>query len=83
MEANTVAGPTLASLPDALTVEEGRSVLRLGRNAIYEAIGLGEIPPVRIGRRILIPRARPLRLLGTESGINAPGQEEIGGDSAR
>jgi excisionase family DNA binding protein len=54
-----------------------------GRNTIYEAIGRGEIPHVRIGRRILIPRAGLLRFLGTESGTNALGREGIGGDCPR
>lgn len=57
MEANAVGGPSLASLPDVLTVEEAWKVLRLGRNAIYEAISRNEIRHVRLGRKILIPRA--------------------------
>ncbi len=39
-----------------LTVEEARKLLRLSRGLMYEAIRTGQIPSVRIGRRILIPR---------------------------
>ena len=39
------------------TVEETAKLLRLGRNRTYEAIAAGEIPSIRIGTRILVPRA--------------------------
>ncbi len=39
-----------------LTVEEVRKQLRLSRGLMYEAIRTGQIPSIRIGRRILIPR---------------------------
>jgi excisionase family DNA binding protein len=42
--------------PDVLTVEEARQRLRLGRNAIYDAIKNRQVPSVRIGKRILVPR---------------------------
>jgi excisionase family DNA binding protein len=40
-----------------MTVDEVAELLRLSRNAAYEAVARKEIPSVRIGRRILIPRA--------------------------
>ncbi len=52
----TMTPRNLADLPDVLTVPEACSVLRLGRNAMYEVIRTGEIPSLRIGRRILIPK---------------------------
>lgn len=42
--------------PDVLTVEEARKRLRIGRNAIYEALARNEIPSIRIGRKYLVPR---------------------------
>jgi len=36
-------------------VEEWRSRNRLGRNPTYDALRRGDIPHVRIGRKILIP----------------------------
>ena len=48
---------------DVMTVEEVRKGLGLSRNATYEAINRDEIPHIRIGRRILIPRAAYLKML--------------------
>jgi excisionase family DNA binding protein len=45
------------------TVEEARFRLGLGRSSIYEALRRGDIPYIRIGRRILIPRASLEQLL--------------------
>ena len=46
----------LEDYPEILTLEEVSKVLRLGRSSTYEAARRGEIPTVRIGRRILVPR---------------------------
>ena len=46
-----------------LTVEETAKFLGIGRNSAYEGIRTGEIPSVRIGKRILVPRAALERLL--------------------
>lgn len=37
--------------------------LGLGRNAVYEAISRGEIPVLRFGRRIVVPKKALDRLL--------------------
>lgn len=36
---------------DVLTVDEAAVLLRIGRNALYEAIARNEVPYRRIGRR--------------------------------
>ena len=46
-----------------LTVEKARQQLGLSRGLMYEAVRRGQIPSIRIGRRILIPRAGLQRLL--------------------
>jgi hypothetical protein len=49
------------------TVEEARGLLfgeRLGRNAFYDAIKRGEVPSVRIGRRIFVPMVAAKQKLG-------------------
>jgi excisionase family DNA binding protein len=46
-----------------LTVEEAAEVLGISRPTAYEAIQTGEIPHIRIGRRILIPRVALEKLL--------------------
>lgn len=37
------------------TVEEAREKLGISRGLMYEALRRGEIPSIRVGRRILIP----------------------------
>jgi excisionase family DNA binding protein len=49
-----------------LTVEEAARLLRIGRGTAYEAVRAGTLPTVRIGRRILVPKARLMALLGEE-----------------
>jgi len=46
-----------------LTVQEASRILRLSRGATYEAIRRGQVPSIRVGRRILVPRAALERLL--------------------
>ena len=45
------------------TVAEAGKLLGLSRNLTYESIRMGQIPSIRVGRRILIPRAALIRLL--------------------
>lgn len=40
-----------------LTVEEARKELRVSRSSIYAAVNSGQLKSIRLGRRILIPRA--------------------------
>lgn len=51
-------------LPTVLTVERAGQLLGLGRTAAYEAVNRGEIPIIRLGRRVVVPTARVLALLG-------------------
>jgi excisionase family DNA binding protein len=46
-----------------LTVSEAANVLRLSRAFTYELVARGEIPAVRLGRRIMIPGVAIDRLL--------------------
>ena len=46
-----------------LTVKEVMSDLRISKNAAYTAIARGQIPSIRVGKKILIPRAQYERLL--------------------
>jgi excisionase family DNA binding protein len=48
------------------TVDEYSKKLGISRNACYVAIKAKEIPSIRIGGRILIPRGRGDRLLQGE-----------------
>jgi excisionase family DNA binding protein len=55
----TDAGPERLTL----SVEEAAAVLGISRAFAYEAALRGEIPSIRIGRRVLVPRAVLERLL--------------------
>lgn len=46
-----------------LTVEQAGRVLGLGRGGAYAAARAGTIPTIRVGRRLLVPSARLLKLL--------------------
>lgn len=49
-----------------ISVDEAATVLGLGRSSAYEAVRRGELPVVRIGRRLLVPVPRLLALLGSK-----------------
>ena len=46
-----------------ITIEETAKVLGVGRNKAYEAARRGEIPTIKIGKRILVPLAALERML--------------------
>jgi hypothetical protein len=45
-------------------VERAGQILGLGRSASYEAAARGEIPTLRFGRRLVVPSARLIAMLG-------------------
>jgi excisionase family DNA binding protein len=47
-----------------LSVEEAADALGISRALAYEAVKNGQIPHIRIGKRILVPKAALDRLLG-------------------
>ena len=49
--------------PATYTVTEVAVVLRIGRNSAYEAIKRGDLPALRVGKRLLVPRVALERLL--------------------
>lgn len=55
------------------TVDEVAKLFGLARNSCYGAVRRGEIPSLRIGRRILIPRAAVEKMLGEPKTVT-PGQ---------
>ncbi|MCZ6447455.1 MAG: hypothetical protein O6831_04360 [Alphaproteobacteria bacterium] len=50
--------PYVISVPDA-----GRTYFNLGRGASYEAARRGDIPTIRIGRKLLVPIQRLKKML--------------------
>jgi excisionase family DNA binding protein len=52
----------------SLTVPEAGAELGISKSAAYEAIKRGEIPSIRIGRRIIVPRVALDRLFEQPGG---------------
>jgi excisionase family DNA binding protein len=56
---NTTAAVTI-------TVDEAAKRLRIGRNQAYNAVKKGELPVIRLGKRLLVPIAALDRMLSGE-----------------
>jgi excisionase family DNA binding protein len=54
-----------------LSIEEAAGALGIGRTLAYEAVRRGEIPTIRIGRRLLVPRGALDQLLGIAATVGA------------
>lgn len=54
-----------------ITVDEAAIALGISRNHAYEAVKQGDLPALKIGRRILIPKAAFERLLAEADGAPA------------
>ena len=59
----------MSAVPDpteqpTLTVEEAATLLNLSKNSVYAAVKNGVIPSIRAGRRVLVPTAKLVDLLG-------------------
>ena len=52
--------------PEVMTVAEAAAFLKIGRNALYGAIGRNKIPHRRIGRQIRLSRTALVRWLDAE-----------------
>jgi len=50
--------------PSTTTIPEAARLLGISRSAAYRAVARGEIPTIRIGRRLLIPTGKLHTMLG-------------------
>jgi len=77
---STVRGPDVCvTSRSVLTVEEAAQLMRISRGSAYEAARCGQLPTIRIGRRLLVPRAALERLLEQAGMVH----EERGGAHGR
>ena len=53
--------------PVTMSVPEAGRRLGIGRNSAYDAAARGQIPTIKIGRRILVPRVAFERMLNGET----------------
>jgi excisionase family DNA binding protein len=52
------------AFPPLMTVGEAASLVGVSRSSAYRAVEAGELPSVRLGRRLFVPTARLLEMLG-------------------
>ena len=57
--------------PRTYTVDEAAELLGISRNGAYEGVRSGQIPSIRIGKRILVPKAALERMLAGDVGNGA------------
>ena len=50
-----------------LTVRESAAMAGIGLNSMHDALRRGDFPSIRIGRRLLVPRAAFQRMLAGEA----------------
>ena len=67
------------------TIEEAAEILGIGRSSAYQAVRAGDIPTIRVGRRLLVPRMTSASVMasfdppeGVEEIILAPDNDEAG-----
>ena len=53
-----------------MTVGECAKILGIGRQLAYDKVKTGEIPVIRIGRRLLVPRRALEKLLADPKPLN-------------
>jgi excisionase family DNA binding protein len=63
----SLTGTTMVKMetdsPLVVSVQKAANLLGISRNATYEAVRIGEIPSIKIGRRVIIPRAALMKML--------------------
>jgi excisionase family DNA binding protein len=64
--------PRMLDLPPLLSVEQACKLLGVSRSVGYRAAASGDLPTLRWGRRLYVPTARLLELLGL------PAEEQAG-----
>lgn len=68
--------------PLTLTIEEAGKLLGVSRGLAYQAAREGQIPTIRLGRRLLVPRARLLELVGAPPEVSVDRPEALNGNGA-
>jgi excisionase family DNA binding protein len=68
--ANLLEPPSLGSDRLVFSVAEAGELLGLSRAFAYELVARGELPIIRFGRRIVVPKAALLELLNSASSEN-------------
>lgn len=64
--------PTPKPPSQTISVELAAALLGVGRTTLYQAIRRGELPVLRIGRRVVVRRATVARLLADPAALPRP-----------
>ena len=56
----------------ALSADEVAATLGVSRAKVYEAIQVGELPSIRLGRRVLVPARSLAQMFGVEEPQHEP-----------
>jgi excisionase family DNA binding protein len=80
MDQNYSRVPTAEQRPTLNLWPETGRILGLSKSAVYDAAHTGEIPTIRVGRRILVPTAALRRMLALD--VAAPQNASGGGRAA-
>lgn len=67
---------SLQELPPTISVEQAGQVLGISRRSAYRAAASGELPILKVGRRLLVPTPRLLELLGLKAGSTEVGDAD-------
>jgi excisionase family DNA binding protein len=59
-----VTSSELSRLPALIGVEQACALLGISRSAGYRAAAVGDLPTIRLGRRLYVPTARLCALVG-------------------
>ena len=60
----TVTASEFSQLPALIGVEQACALLGISRSAGYRAAAVGDLPTIRLGRRLYVPTARLAALIG-------------------
>jgi len=63
---------------EVVSIKEAAVLFGLGNDAVYRAAKSGQIPTIKVGGRILIPKAVMLRLLADPGLREAPVEAAVG-----
>lgn len=66
------------SVEPTMQVDQAAAALGISRGAAYNAVQTGEIPSIRIGRRIVVPTAAVRRMLLLDGGLGKDAQTAPG-----
>ena len=63
---------TIKDLPPTISVEEAGEILGVSRRSAYRAAENGELPTLRLGRRLVVPTPKLLAMLGLPTDGSEP-----------